>query len=147
MADVTAMGSGSVPLLVRVGEILGQDIRTQADVVRMVRVGLPPEAFNCLARRVRAGATMVAPRSTVRRRLRERQRFTTAESERMIRIARVYALAMDAFGEEGEAQSWLGTRAAYLPGERDISPSELSVMDAGARLLEALLLRTAHGVF
>lgn len=144
----TAKRAEVVPVLTRMGRVLNQDVRSEADVVRIVKLGLPADAFRHLTDKVGVEVvTLIAPESTVRRRLTGRQRFTTDESERMVRIARVYSLAMDVFGNEAAAKSWLETPASYLPGDRDVSPVELAVTDSGARMVEALLLRTAHGMF
>jgi putative toxin-antitoxin system antitoxin component (TIGR02293 family) len=136
-----------VTLFDRMGRLLDQPLRSESDIVRMVDAGLPPAAFTALTRRLAIGHDLIAPESTVRRRLQDNQRFTTDESERMVRIARVHALAVELFGEETAAQAWLNAPAQYVPGAAAVSPYRLSVTDAGARLVEDMLLRTAHGVF
>lgn len=136
-----------ITLFDRMGHLLDQSLRSESDIVRIVDAGLPPAAFTALTRRLEIGHDLIAPESTVRRRLQDNQRFTTDESERMVRIARVHALAVELFGEEAAAQAWLNAPAQYVPGAAAVSPYRLSVTDAGARLVEDMLLRTAHGVF
>jgi uncharacterized protein (DUF2384 family) len=51
------------------------------------------------------------------------------------------------FGDDKAAQEWLNTPEDYLKNQRPITPLTLAASDAGARLIEAHLLRTAHGVF
>lgn len=131
----------------RMGHLLDQSLRSESDIVRIVDAGLPPAAFTALTHRLAIGHDLIAPESTVRRRLQDNQRFTTDESERMVRIARVHALAVELFGDEAAAQAWLNAPAQYVPGAAAVSPYRLSVTDAGARLVEDMLLRTAHGVF
>jgi putative toxin-antitoxin system antitoxin component (TIGR02293 family) len=131
----------------RMGRLLDQSLRSESDVVRMVDAGLPAAAFTQLTSALNIGPELIAPESTIRRRVQENQRFTTDESERMVRIARVHALAAELFGDEAAARVWLNAPAVYVPGAAAVTPYKLSVTDAGARLVEDMLLRTAHGVF
>jgi putative toxin-antitoxin system antitoxin component (TIGR02293 family) len=89
----------------------------------------------------------VAPESTVRRRLSANARFTEAESERLIRLARVYAEAVELFGDEDCALQWLNRADTYIPGQPPVTPIRLAVKDSGARLIESHIRRTAHGIF
>lgn len=113
----------------------------------MVDAGLPAAAFAQLTRSLDIDHTLIAPESTIRRRVQDNMRFTTDESERMVRIARIHALAAELFGDEAAAQAWLNAPGVYVPGAVPVTPYKLSVTDAGARLVEERLLRTAHGVF
>jgi putative toxin-antitoxin system antitoxin component (TIGR02293 family) len=131
----------------RMGRLLDQSLRSESDIVRMVDAGLPASAFTHLTRSLSIGHELIAPESTIRRRVQDNQRFTTDESERMVRIARVHALAAELFGDETAAQAWLNAPAVYVPDAIAVTPYKLSVTDAGARLVEDMLLRTAHGVF
>ena len=129
------------------GRLLDQPLRSESDVVRMVDAGLPAAAFTQLTSVLNIDHGLIAPESTIRRRVQDNMRFTTDESERMVRIARIHALAVDLFGDDAAAQAWLTAPAAYVPGAAAVTPYKLSVTDAGARLVEEMLLRTAHGVF
>ncbi len=131
----------------RMGRLLDQPLRSESDVVRMVDAGLPAAAFTQLTSVLNIDHGLIAPESTIRRRVQDNMRFTTDESERMVRIARIHALAVDLFGDDAAAQAWLTAPAAYVPGAAAVTPYKLSVTDAGARLVEEMLLRTAHGVF
>lgn len=131
----------------RMGRLLDQSLRCESDVVRAVDAGLPAAAFAQLTRSLDIDHGLIAPESTLRRRVQDNMRFTTDESERMVRIARVHALAVDLFGDEAAAQAWLNAPGVYVPGAAAVAPYKLSVTDSGARLVEELLLRTAHGMF
>jgi putative toxin-antitoxin system antitoxin component (TIGR02293 family) len=131
----------------RMSRLLDQPLRSESDVVRMVDAGLPAAAFTQLTTALNIGPELIASESTIRRRVQENQRFTTDESERMVRIARVHALAAELFGDDAAARAWLNAPAAYVHGAAAVTPYKLSVTDAGARLVEDMLLRTAHGVF
>ncbi len=131
----------------RMGRLLDQSLRCESDVVRAVDAGLPAASFAQLTRSLDIDHGLIAPESTLRRRVQDNMRFTTDESERMVRIARVHALAVDLFGDEAAAQAWLNAPGVYVPGAAAVAPYKLSVTDSGARLVEELLLRTAHGMF
>lgn len=134
-------------VLVHVGKLLDQKVRSDADVVRLVVNGLPARSLTRLATKVRGAGKLVAPGTTVRRRLKDDERFSVGESERMVRLARVYALAVEVFGEEARAEAWLERSLEYLPGQASQSPLELAVTDPGARMVEGMLLKTQHGLF
>jgi putative toxin-antitoxin system antitoxin component (TIGR02293 family) len=104
--------------------------------------------FPRVASKLGLSASLVAPESTIRRRLSSNVRFSEAESERVVRLTRVYAEAVELFGgDEAAALLWLNTPADYLPDQPAISPLHLSGMDSGARLIESHIRRTAHGIF
>jgi putative toxin-antitoxin system antitoxin component (TIGR02293 family) len=145
VALVAATPSGSA--IDRMGRLLDLPLHSETDLVRAVTDGLPASTLRRLTEALDVDPALVGPESTIRRRLQDNARFTTDESERMVRIARVYTLAMDLFGEDRAARAWLEARQDYLPDAPPISPFELAVTDAGARLVEQLLLRTAHGIF
>lgn len=142
------------PLEVAAGSVFGHmsqllDVRldSETDAVRLAATGVTPRSYRRVARKLRLPPSLVAPESTVRRRLNSNARFTEAESERVIRLTRVYAEAVELFGDEAQALQWLGTPAAYLPDEAPVTPIQLAAKDSGARLIESYLRRTAHGVF
>lgn len=85
----------------------------------------------------------MAPESTIR----SNARFSEAESERVVRLTRVYVEAVELFGGDEAVLLWLNTPADYLPDQPAILPLHLSVMDSGVRLIESHIRRTAHGIF
>lgn len=131
----------------RMGQLLGEHIESEFDVVKLVNLGLPSSALESLSDAIAVNYKLIAPESTIRRRLTEKQHFTVDESERLMRMARVTSMAEELFGDRSTASAWLSARANYLPDVEPISPLELSATDSGTRLVEAMILRTAHGVF
>lgn len=132
---------------VRMGELLGTEINGEADAVRLAETGVSARAYKRMASELGFAHALVAPETTVRRRLKEGARFSEAESERLIRLARVYAEAVELFGGERPALDWLNTPQAYIPGEAPVTPMWLAARDSGARLVESLMRRTAYGIF
>jgi len=74
-------------------------------------------------------------------------RLTPGESERLVRLVRVYSEATQLFGDEQAALDWLNTPADYLQDDNPTTPMKLAETDSGARIVEALLQRTAFGMF
>jgi putative toxin-antitoxin system antitoxin component (TIGR02293 family) len=69
----------------------------------------------------------------------------TDESERLLRIARIYSLAVQLFeGDTSSARSWLSRSNRALRGD---SPLEAAKTEEGAREVEYLIKRLEHGVF
>jgi putative toxin-antitoxin system antitoxin component (TIGR02293 family) len=128
-------------------QLLDVKLASEADAVRLATAGVTTRSYRRVARKLQIPSSLVAPESTVRRRLNSNARFTEAESERLIRLARVYAEAVELFGNEEQALQWLSTPETYIAGQPAITPLQLAAKDSGARLIESHIRRTAHGVF
>jgi putative toxin-antitoxin system antitoxin component (TIGR02293 family) len=110
------------------------------DVLLRVREGLPLEDF--LTARGMLGLTderlarlLGMSRATLHRR-KKTGRLDPAESDRLIRYARLFARACNSLGTADEARRWLGTPLAALQDER---PLDRADTETGAREVEALL--------
>lgn len=147
MSAVAKSLAGNESVLTRMGELLDLKLGSESDTVRVIANGITPRTYKRVVGRLKFPAALVAPESTVRRRLSTNSRFTQDESERVIRLTRVYAEAVELFGNAKAALEWLKTPASYLSGQPPITPMELAASDAGARLIESHIRRTAHGIF
>jgi len=78
------------------------------------------------------------------RRLSRHSRLTAAESDRTVRLARVYATAVEMIGNTGKAAEWLRTPNRALGGEVPIDQLDT---DLGAKEVENILGRIAYGVY
>ena len=140
-------------------------LTTDLDLARAVARGFPVSAVHHLttADPADGGLTpdeieqLVIPRRTLTKRRARRQRLTLDESNRLARVARVLAAAVEAFGGDASDRSsetsraaarraalWLRRPHRALDGE---VPLALCTTDAGARLVEDALGRIAYGVF
>jgi len=70
--------------------------------------------------------------------------LTSAESDRTVRMARVYANAVEMIGDQEKAIQWLSTPNRALGGER---PIDQLGTDVGAQMVEDVLGRIAYGVY
>jgi putative toxin-antitoxin system antitoxin component (TIGR02293 family) len=84
------------------------------------------------------------PERTFKRRLAKRDMLKAPEADAIARLLRVTEAARRAFGEEDFARKWLNLP---VPSLNDAIPIELAETDAGAREVEAVLVRFAHGVY
>lgn len=129
-------------------KVLGT-VLTPDDLAQAVRKGLPASSLTALAAKLELGNGALSrklgiPVRTLTRRLSRRARLTSAESDRLVRFARVYAAANDMIGDTQKALDWLRTANRALSGAR---PIDLLDTDVGTRMVEDVLGRIAYGVY
>jgi putative toxin-antitoxin system antitoxin component (TIGR02293 family) len=130
-------------------KLLGKTVKKPDDLAQLVRKGLPAVAITALAETLHLGNSVLGqklgiPQRTLTRRLSQASRLTPAESDRTVRMARVYANAVEMMGDREKAIGWLGTPNRALGGDR---PLDLLDTDTGARMVEDVLGRVAYGVY
>lgn len=138
--------------LTQVAELLGiPNLRSESDLVRQIEQGLPSEAYAHLAGLGLKKATLHAilgSGRTLRRRLARHERLTPEESDRAVRLARIFGLAAEVFGETEKALRWLSKPKRQLdPSRPGITPWQLLATEHGARMVEQRLLQIDHGLF
>ena len=113
-----------------------------------LRAGFPYASLEAVASGFRIGQGEISkllhvPPRTLARRKREK-RLRADESDRLFRLGRIAALAEEVLGNRDKATVWLhqpnralGSRVPLLQLDTDL----------GARHVEDLLLRIAHGVY
>lgn len=85
----------------------------------------------------------ISPRSLQRRRV--EGRLHPDESDRLLRLSRMFGLAIELFeGDREAAITWMNKR---LPVLNNASPLEMSKTEPGALEVERLIGRLEHGVF
>lgn len=131
----------------RIGRLLDLKVESEADLLRIGQGGVTTKAFKRATSKLDLPFDLIGPATTIRRRLEANERFNTAESERLLRVARVFAEATGLFGDEVAAKAWMNTAAEFVPGQPPVTPVQIAISDSGARLIEATILRTAHGIF
>lgn len=130
-------------------KVLGKAVKDAAGLAQLVRKGLPAASVTVLAEKLDIGSTVLSrklgiPQRTLTRRLAQRSRLTAAESDRTVRLARVYGSAVEMIGDEEKAVEWLRTPNRALAGERPLDQLDT---DVGAREVEDILGRIAYGVY
>ena len=90
-----------------------------------------------------AGLIQIHPRTLARRK--GLGKLRPDESDRLVRVARVFGRAIDLFeGDALAARRWLAKANAALEG---VSPFEMVTSEVGAREVDDLIGRLEHGVF
>jgi putative toxin-antitoxin system antitoxin component (TIGR02293 family) len=130
-------------------KVLGKVVKKPDDLAALVRKGLPASSVTVLAERLDVANTALSqklgiPQRTLTRRLSQRSRLTSAESDRTVRLARLVANAVEMIGDEHKAVEWLQTPNRALGGERPLDQLDT---DIGVREIEDLLGRIAYGVY
>lgn len=129
-------------------DALDREIQSDIDLVEAVREGLPVSALESVLNRGvlsrKEAEHLIIPRRTLSHRKKRGERLSTEESDKLARVARITALAGETFQNEEKARGWLREANRALGGRR---PIDLLETEGGARLVEQVLLRIAHGVF
>jgi putative toxin-antitoxin system antitoxin component (TIGR02293 family) len=126
-------------------QALGSDVSSEADLARIVHGRI---RLAVLAHVLKAGFSkqeierFVIPSRTWRHRKTKRQPLSIEESDRVVRLARIQALAEDVFGDAEKANRWLREGLGILNGS---SPLEVARTDAGVRLIEQILAKLDWG--
>lgn len=121
--------------------------KSDRDLEKAVVQGLPTDAVTSIVGRVYPGKTdkfyKVVPRSTLIRRQKEGSLLSIEESQKAERLARVFSFAVEVWGNEAKARSFMQKAHPML---EDRTPFEASLSELGARQVEQLLGRLMFGV-
>ena len=130
-------------------KVLRRKVGSDTDLRAMTRAGLPVSALSALAlelnveRKVLAKVVGISER-TLSRRLANGARLSPEESDRMMRVARVFAQTKETLGDSAKAGRWLQRPNLALGGER---PLDLLDTDAGRHDVETILGRIDYGIY
>src|SRR5271156_1032753 len=138
-----------------IAEVLGgrrplrQKIETSSDLARATRAGLSVDSLDKLAQELSTQRVAIAKllgisERTLTRRATSNGRLTAAESDRVVRLARVLALAKETLGNMERASRWLQTANRALEGDRPIDRLDT---DIGVRSVEQVLGRIEYGLY
>lgn len=130
--------------------ILGREVHSQLDLADLIVSGMPCRAAESLRRRLHiteqelARSLGVSAKTLHRAGARRPARLTPAQGDRLYRLARIVAMAEQAFENTQRAYRWLQEPQRGL-GAR--VPLTLLATEAGAREVEDLLGRIEYSVF
>ena len=120
-------------------------IRSDRDLSRLVDERLPLASVDSLSNHGMTNEeiySFIVPRRTLVHRKTRRESLTHDESDRAVRIARFTSLAEEVFGADAKAGRWLRKPKTRFEGR---TPLEMLRTDAGARLVEEMLLQLDYG--
>jgi len=116
----------------------------------MIKAGLPVGEFDDLRETLGLTVDGLAAKigvsiATLSRRRRRGLPLDTGQSDRLLRFARLFRLAVELHdGDSDAARLWLNSPARALDGETPLTHAET---EAGAREVEILIGRLEHGVY
>jgi len=129
------------------GKLGVSKIRSGEDLASLVEKRLPATAVKALVRGGLSDAEayhLILPRRTLAHRIAKHQSLSKDESDKAVRVARITAMAEQVFGEPERAWRWL--RKPKQRFDRK-PPLEMLATDAGARLVEEMIVQLDYGMF
>lgn len=142
----TDMQASRTNVFEKISQFLELTVESERDLFKISRRGVSSKTLRRVIATLDIPVTLLGPATTMRRRMEAEGRLTRAETERLLRLARVFAEAVTLFGNEAAARLWLHSPTQLVPGGPAITPAQLAAFDAGARMLEEKILLTAHGM-
>lgn len=126
-------------------KVLGEEFKSEADLARAVARRVPLQALEHFTRggfSEQEVAEYVIPPRTRRHRQSRKERLTVEESDKLVRLARIQALAEDVFHDADKANRWLRQPLGILGR---IAPLEFARTEVGARIIEQILGKIRWG--
>jgi putative toxin-antitoxin system antitoxin component (TIGR02293 family) len=128
------------------GLVEGAKPRTWMDISKRMEAGLPTQVVLKFSHRVapddRHFPYRFVPKPTLARRIRSK-RLSADESDKVVRVARVWALAVETWGDEEKARAFLFKPHPMLDGA--VPMDAVFANEVGAREVEAILGRLQYG--
>jgi putative toxin-antitoxin system antitoxin component (TIGR02293 family) len=118
------------------------------DLLEEVERGLPTKAYIVIAKAL--GLTpdeedrLLQISLRTRARWKQRTRLDPATSDRLVRLARILALATDVLESQEHAVGWLREPGDALGGR---TPLEIMTTDVGAEKVTNMLYQMEHGIY
>ncbi|YCO02250.1 type II RES/Xre toxin-antitoxin system antitoxin [Vibrio sp. VNB-15] len=114
-----------------------------------VHKGFEPKVYRNIVERVKLSQNefqhvTLIPVSTIKRRLKNEERFNTQESDAIYRLAMLLKLATELFDDEERALGWMRENVYGLGGKR---PLDMVSTTVDFEIVKDLIGRLEHGVF
>lgn len=87
---------------------------------------------------------IVLPARTLKHRRARKQSLSSDESDKLVRLVRVFDLAVAVFGDAAQARAWLHRAKKRFDGRK---PLHMLRTDMGARMVEEMLGQIDDGMF
>jgi putative toxin-antitoxin system antitoxin component (TIGR02293 family) len=130
-----------------ISEYIGVVPVSEFDLAVIVEAGLPTDKLNLLREKgltfSEVSEIVISPRTLKHRKARG-ETLSHEESDRLVRVARVVALAGEVFGNHEKALLWLRSQDDRI-GNR--SPMSMLQTESGGRLVENMLWQIDENVY
>ena len=130
------------------GQSIGIKTKDVASLIEHIKQGLPVKSLVTLSKNLgvpekrMAVAVNISQRTLTSRK--KRGRFKADESERVLRLAKLYERAKEVFGADDSVKRWFHSPAKGLAGK---TPFEFADTEPGAQEVLDLLGRIEYGAF
>jgi len=149
MQETTA--AVGLPLLIDVmggREVFRKSPKTEEALIAQVRDGLPYQALAVLLKALNLPAEFAfsflgITKRTLQRR-QQKAKLDTLESDRVLRLARVFASSISVFGDRSRAIDWLHAENVNLGGQKPLACLDTEI---GEQRVMDLLGRIEYGVY
>lgn len=125
---------------------LGKQIKNDRDLEKLVIAGLPGESVKTVVDRIYPNSSNhyyeVVPRSTLNRKLSDGSPLPLQYSEKVERLARIFAFALEVWEEEEDAREFMTKKHPMLDNR---TPFCACMTELGARQVEQVLGRLLFG--
>lgn len=130
-------------------KVLKKAVRSDIEFVPLLRKGLPVASLEAVTRELElsldaAAESLGLALRTIARRKQENKPLDLTESERVLRMARTLAHAIEVLGSVEKARRWMRKDNRALG---NASPLSLLDTDVGAEAVDDVLTRVEHGVY
>jgi putative toxin-antitoxin system antitoxin component (TIGR02293 family) len=130
-----------------ISEYIGIMPKSEFDLAEIVENGLPTDSLALLKEKgltySEISEIVISPR-TLKHRKSRGENLSHEETDRLVRVARIVALAENVFGNRAKALLWLRTADDRMSGR---NPLSMLQTDAGGRLIESTLWQIDEGVY
>lgn len=117
------------------------------EIIERIERGLPIAALDRVSHFVAPSDAnfkyLIISRATFARRKKQHEKLSADESDRVVRLAKVWGIARDVWGSDEEARAFLFRPHMMLEGRRPVDL--VLATDMGARLVEDILGRLKYG--
>lgn len=127
-------------------EMLQVNIEKDLDMDQLIRVGIPYEAYDQFKEKLKIANHELYSflgLKDIRKTKNTNVRLSSISSDRLYRLARIYALAVEVLADEDQGREWLKRPQHGLGGR---VPLEMASTEIGAKEVENLLGRIEYGV-
>jgi putative toxin-antitoxin system antitoxin component (TIGR02293 family) len=125
--------------------VFAEEVTSEADLARLIYRRIPLRVLTYVKRGGFSDQEIhqfIIPERTQRHRKAKKQPLTIEESDRVVRLTRIQALAEDVFGDKQKANRWLREKLTMLDRK---SPLEAAQTETGARVVEQILAKIDWG--
>lgn len=128
-------------------EMIGITPRSDFDLARITEEGISTDSLSALKDRgltfSEVSEIIISPR-TLKHRKTRKEPLSHEETDRVVRVARIFSLAEEIFASREKALMWL-----RMPDERleNRTPLKMLTTESGGRLVENMLWQIDEGIY